>query len=200
MRAASESCRGCELCTNGTRVVFGEGPATARLVLVGEQPGDHEERAGRPFVGPSGQLLDRALADAGLDRGQLYLTNAVKHFRHEMRGKRRLHKKPRGREVTACRPWLVAELELLRPLVLVCLGSTAAAAILGPRFRLTQDRGRVIETPFCSRTLATYHPSAALSPPDRNEAKRLYSLIVRDLRKAARLLAGETPGPDVDPR
>ncbi len=173
LRAAAAGCRACGICEAATRTVFGEGPADARLMLVGEQPGDEEDLGGRPFIGPAGQLLDRLLGEAGIDRGQTYVTNAVKHFKWTPRGKRRLHQRPLAGEVQACRGWLDAEIEAVRPAVIVCLGSTAARSFLGPRYNAMRGRGRVQQTPWAPAWLATYHPSAALragSPADRERA------------------------------
>jgi uracil-DNA glycosylase family protein len=173
LQKTAAECRGCRLWTIGTRTVFGEGPETARVLIVGEQPGDAEDRAGRPFVGPAGQLLDSALDAAGIDRADVYVTNAVKHFNWEKREgtKRRIHKKPGDREIRACYPWLAAEMVLLQPEVIVCLGATAAQALLGKDFRVTQQRGRPIATDRGAMAFATVHPSAVLrAPPDAREA------------------------------
>jgi uracil-DNA glycosylase len=190
LRKAAAECRGCRLWTIGTQAVFGEGPETARVLLVGEQPGDAEDREGRPFVGPAGQLLDSALDAAGIDRADVYVTNAVKHFKWEKREgtKRRIHKKPGDREIRACYPWLEAEMVLLRPDVIVCLGATAAQALLGKAFRVTQQRGRPIPTDRGATVFATVHPSAVLrAPPDaREEAERDF---FADLRKVGQHLA-----------
>ncbi|MGH3099123.1 MAG: UdgX family uracil-DNA binding protein [Streptosporangiales bacterium] len=175
LRKTVDCCRGCGLYENATQAVLGAGPAQARLLLVGEQPGDQEDRQGAPFVGPAGRMLDRALGDVGTDRRAVYLTNVVKHFKFERagRGKRRLHKKPRQGEVTACRPWFDAELDAVRPRVVVCLGATAAKALLGSSFRLTQHRGELIDFSSGGRTarqaLATIHPSAVLRAQDDRE-------------------------------
>jgi DNA polymerase len=185
LRAAARACTGCELYRRATQLVFGRGAADARLVLVGEQPGDQEDLRGAPFVGPAGELLDRALGEAGLDRGRLYVTNAVKHFKFVERGKRRIHQTPSLAEVAACRPWLEAELALIRPTTLVCLGATAARAIFGPDFRLLQQRGRFLDSRWTPRTLATLHPSAVLRGPDEGEQARLYRMLADDLRLAA---------------
>lgn len=181
LREAAQGCRGCALYRNATQAVFGEGPATARAVLVGEQPGDQEDGTGRPFVGPAGQLLDRALRDAGLDRRALYLTNAVKHFKWEPRGQRRLHRKPAAHEIRACRPWLEAELALLRPRVLVCLGVTAATAVFGRPVRLKDVRGLFSASPLAAATFVTTHPSALLRLRDRQGWEFEYQRLVRDL-------------------
>lgn len=170
-----------------TQAVFGQGPAPARLMLVGEQPGDQEDRQGEPFVGPAGRLLDDALEAAGIDRGDVYLTNAVKHFKFTAgQGKRRLHKKPGSREIAACRPWLEAEFDLVRPTVLVCLGATAAQAILGNQFRITRQRGQWIESPWSRWTLGTYHPSAVLRAPDAQARQALFDALTADLTRAAK--------------
>jgi len=182
---AANDCRGCALYRHATQAVFGEGPRTSALVLVGEQPGDQEDREGRPFVGPAGNLLDRALAQAGVKRGEVYVTNVVKHFKFEPRGKRRIHQTPDRAEVEACRPWLFRELELLEPHLVVCLGATAAKAFFGSGFRLMRSRGRVLESPLAPRVLATIHPSAALRAPDEPGRRRMFASLVRDLRAAA---------------
>jgi DNA polymerase len=155
-------------------------------MFLGEQPGDQEDLAGKPFVGPAGKMLDRALEEAGIDRTEVYVTNTVKHFKWEPRGKRRLHKKPNSREIAACRPWLEAELRLVRPGLLVCLGATAAQAILGPEFRVTQERGKVLKSALAPKVLATVHPSSLLRQPDEESREREYNLFVADLRAAAR--------------
>jgi uracil-DNA glycosylase family protein len=184
MAAAAQSCRACPLYLHATQAVFGEGSKHARIILLGEQPGDQEDLAGKPFVGPSGKLLDRALEEAGIDRTEVYVTNTVKHFKWEPRGKRRIHQKPNSREIAACRPWLEAELRLVRPKVLVCLGATAAQAICGALFRVTRERGKVLESPLAPRVVATVHPSSLLRAPDEETRKREYELFVRDLRVA----------------
>jgi DNA polymerase len=189
LREAARACTACELCREGTQTVFGEGPGPARLVLVGEQPGDLEDRAGRPFVGPAGQVLDDALREAGLDRSTLYVTNAVKHFHHEPRGKLRIHAKPEPRHVQACRGWLLAELASVRPEVIVCLGATAAQAFMGARFRILKSRGQVFENVHARHWLATYHPAALLRMPDPAQRARAERDFVSDLRLAADLLA-----------
>jgi DNA polymerase len=189
LRAASQDCRGCELFERGTQTVFGEGSDRAELMLVGEQPGDSEDRQGRPFVGPAGQLLDRALTAAGIDRRQVYVTNAVKHFKWEPRGKRRIHQKPNAREVSACRPWLQAEIETVRPEVIVCLGATAAQALLGSQFRVSRQRGQLVSSPLAPRVMATVHPSSILRAPDDQTREVELELFIDDLRKIAPLLA-----------
>ena len=182
--AASKACTACHLYKRGTQTVFGEGPKRATLMLLGEQPGDQEDVAGKPFVGPAGKLLDRALEEAGIDREQVYVTNTVKHFKWEPRGKRRIHQKPNSREIAACRPWMEAELRLVKPKLLVCLGSTAAQAIFGPAFRVTKQRGIVMESEFAPKVLATVHPSSLLRQPDEESRAREYALFVADLRVA----------------
>ncbi len=182
---ASRFCRGCHLYREATQTVFGEGSPTADVVLVGEQPGSQEDLAGRPFVGPAGEVLDRALAEAGIPRDGVWVTNAVKHFKFQRTPTRRIHQTPTASEVEACRPWLAAELGILRPRVVVCLGATAARAMLGPRFRVTRDRGKLVGSSFGGRIVATYHPSAVLRAPDADNERRIYELIVADLRLAA---------------
>jgi uracil-DNA glycosylase len=185
LKTAAARCTGCELYRDATQTVFGQGPPDARIVLVGEQPGDQEDVKGAPFVGPAGEVLDRALAEAGLDRGRLYVTNAVKHFKFIARGKRRIHQTPRLTEVAACRPWLEAEIGVLHPEVLVCLGATAASAIFGPEFRLMQQRGRFLPTRWTAKTVATIHPSAVLRGEDEPAQARLYRLLADDLKLVA---------------
>jgi uracil-DNA glycosylase len=186
LRAAVQDCRGCPLYLGATQAVFGEGPADASIVLVGEQPGDREDVEGHPFVGPAGKLLDRALAAANLTRGAVYLTNAVKHFHFEMRGKFRLHKRPPAMAVKACRPWLDAELSVLEPRVVVLLGATAAQAILGTAFRVTKDRGKVLSHPIAPAVIATLHPSAILRAPDEQAREANFEMLVADLKLAAK--------------
>jgi DNA polymerase len=185
LREAATRCTGCELYRRATQTVFGVGPSDARVVLVGEQPGDQEDLRGAPFVGPAGEVLDRALAEAGLPRERVYVTNAVKHFSFVERGTRRIHQTPRLGEMAACRPWLEAELAVLRPEVLACLGATAARALLGPEFRLMRERGRFMETRWAPRTLATLHPSAVLRGEDDATQARLYRMLADDLRLVA---------------
>jgi uracil-DNA glycosylase family protein len=189
---AVQNCRGCDLYRNATQAVFGEGPKDAAVVMVGEQPGDQEDLVGRPFVGPAGKLLDRALEDAGLDRGSVYLTNAVKHFSFEERGKRRLHKKPTGPQIAACRPWLEAELSLIKPEVVVCLGAVAAQSLAGRDVRIQRDRGKFLESPWAKHLLVTTHPSALLRMPDRSEFDAQYSLFVSDLALVAKFARRKT--------
>ena len=182
---AAPTCRGCELYKDATQVVFGAGPQRARVMFVGEQPGDQEDRQGLPFVGPAGALLDRALEDAGIPRDQAYVTNAVKHFKWEPRGKRRIHKKPRISEIKACRPWLEAEARAIAPDVVVCLGATAAQSVLGANFKLMQNRGTLHASDLAPRVVATIHPSAVLRAPDSEGRRAAYDMLVADLRVAA---------------
>jgi DNA polymerase len=182
LRDAAQACRGCELYRNATQAVLGEGPVTARIVMVGEQPGDQEDRAGRPFVGPAGGLLNCALEDAGIDRGDVYVTNAVKHFKFEERGKRRIHKKPSDSEITACKPWLWAELARIRPKLIVCLGATAARAVIGKEHKLLKERGRFFSHSMAPSVTATVHPSAILRAPDTESRRLAYAAFVKDLR------------------
>ena len=185
LREAVQGCRGCPLYADATQAVFGAGPASARLVLVGEQPGDQEDRAGEPFVGPAGGVLDRALEAAGIDRGETYVTNAVKHFKWKARGPRRIHDKPTWSEQVACRPWLEVELEAVSPRGVVLLGATAAQSLLGREFRVTRSRGRLLESDLADVVLATIHPSAVLRADDRDEA---FAGLVDDLEVAAAAL------------
>jgi DNA polymerase len=186
--AAAAHCTACPLYARATQTVFGDGAPDAPLMLVGEQPGDQEDHAGSPFVGPAGQLLDRCLVAAGIDRGNAYVTNAVKHFKWIPRGKRRIHGKPNAREIQACKPWLEAEIAVIKPRVLVCLGATAAQALLGRAFRVSRDRGRPIPSAFAPYVLATVHPSALLRARDA-EREAAIARFVADLSEAARLLA-----------
>src|SRR4051794_11948276 len=200
LRAAAAGCRACELWEPATQTVFGEGPETARVVLVGEQPGDQEDRTGEPFVGPAGKLLDRALTDAGIERRDAYVTNAVKHFRFTVKGKRRIHATPGAEHVRACRPWLESEFLVLKPEVVVALGATAAKILISPSFRITKDRGHLMpwtppgadadeeDAPHQTWMLATTHPSAVLRTPDENRAEA-YDALVADLAVVSRALA-----------
>jgi len=198
LAAAAEKCRGCDLYKAATQVVFGAGPKKARILLVGEQPGDQEDRQGEPFVGPAGAILDKALADAGIQREEVYLTNAVKHFKWEPRGKRRIHKKPRASEIKACRPWLEAELRAVQPAVVVCLGATAAQSVLGASFKLMKQRGQLISSRVAARlptvalaevgVVATIHPSAVLRAPDSEGRRAAYEMLVADLKVVAKAL------------
>lgn len=189
LRRAAAGCQGCDLFRNATQTVFGEGPDQADVVLVGEQPGDKEDVVGEPFVGPAGQLLDRALVRAGIDRSQAYVTNIVKHFKWKPAGKRRLHQKPNAAEVAACKPWLEAEVGALSPRVVVCLGATAAQGLLGRQFRVTQQRGELIESPEGWLVTATVHPSSILRAQDEYAREAEFEGLVRDLGGVARLLA-----------
>jgi probable DNA metabolism protein len=188
LRAAAEKCQACPLCKHATQTVFGEGSPTSRLILLGEQPGDSEDLEGRPFVGPAGQLLDRALEEAGIDRKLAYVTNAVKHFKFVATNKRRLHKSPSPREVAACRPWLEAEMAAIEPEVLVCLGGTAAQTVLGPDVRVLRDRGNFVKSDFCPQTFVTVHPSSLLRAPDEESRAQNYAQFVADLRQVAKRL------------
>lgn len=191
LRAAAAGCRGCDLWQRATQTVFGEGRARPRIVFVGEQPGDQEDRQGRPFVGPAGAVLDRALHEVGLDREPLYVTNAVKHFQWVQRGKRRIHRKPMLSQVAACRPWLEAEIAVLRPEVIVALGATAAQSLLGKGFKLTNHRGEFLDgTPWAPVTVfATLHPSAVLRMPDPETRAEAYAGLVADLERVRRRIA-----------
>jgi uracil-DNA glycosylase len=188
LSVAAHECTGCDLYKNATQVVFGAGPNKARVMFVGEQPGDQEDRQGQPFVGPAGALLDKALDDAGIPRADVYVTNAVKHFSWEPRGKRRIHKKPRASEIKACRPWLEAELRAVKPTVLVCLGATAAQSVLGSQFKLTQNRGKVQASALADKVVATVHPSAVLRAPDSEGRRAAYESLVADLKVVSKLL------------
>jgi DNA polymerase len=188
LHEAAHACRGCDLYKNATQVVFGEGPRGASVMFIGEQPGDQEDRQGEPFVGPAGALLDKALADAGIPRARVYVTNAVKHFKWEPRGKRRIHKKPRVSEIKACRPWLEAELRAVKPTLVVCLGATAAQSVLGSQFRLMQQRGVVLPSELAGRVVATIHPSAVLRAPDSEGRREAYEMLVADLKVVAKAI------------
>ena len=187
LREAAAGCTACPLNETGTQTVFGEGSENAEVVFVGEQPGDQEDLQGRPFVGPAGKLFDKALEDAGIDRSQVYVTNVVKHFKWQARGKRRIHQKPNWSEIAACRPWLEAELEVIRPRVLVCLGATAAQALLGRDFRVSKQRGELVESDLAEKVIATVHPSSILRADDETR-DREYRELVRDLGKVAELV------------
>jgi uracil-DNA glycosylase len=185
LREAAAGCKACDLWETATQTVFGEGSADADVVFVGEQPGDREDLEGRPFVGPAGQLFDQALEEAGIARSQVYVTNVVKHFKWKPQGKRRIHQKPNWREIAACRPWLDAEVAVLKPRVLVCLGATAAQALLGRDFRVSRQRGELVDSPLAPNTIATVHPSSILRAEDRDLQFREF---VRDLEKVAELI------------
>jgi DNA polymerase len=189
LREDAARCRACPLWRHATQTVFGEGPAKAELLFVGEQPGDVEDKEGRPFVGPAGRVFDEALAEAGIEREKVYVTNAVKHFKWKARGKRRIHQKPNAAEIAACRPWLDAELEVVSPSVLVALGATAAQALLGRGFRVTQQRGVPVESDLAPNVVATVHPSSILRAPDEAARTEAYAVFVADLKAAARLLS-----------
>ena len=188
LEAAAAQCQGCDLYQRATQVVFGEGQVRSALFLVGEQPGDREDQHGRPFVGPAGLLLDKCLESAGIDRREVYVTNAVKHFKWEARGKIRLHKKPNSLEIAACRPWLEAEIEAVQPQIIVCLGATAAQALLGSQFRLTRHRGEVFPTKYGPIT-ATIHPSAILRMPEPEAKEVEIASLVADLKLAAQYIS-----------
>ena len=184
LRTAASACEGCDLYRHATQVVFGEGPRDAKVVMVGEQPGDEEDKKGHPFVGPSGRLLSKAMQEAGLDREKIYVTNAVKHFKFLERGKRRIHAKPNGVEISACRPWLEAELASIEPELVVCLGATAAQSLMGRDFRITAERGKFFPHRWAKELVETVHPSAVLRMPERYDEE--YGLFLRDLQLIAR--------------
>src|SRR5438067_12223423 len=188
-RDAAADCKACDLWKRGTQTVFGEGHKRSTVVFVGEQPGNEEDLAGKPFVGPAGRLFDDALVEAGIDRTHTYVTNVVKHFKWEPRGKRRIHKKPNVREVAACRPWLEAEISLVKPKVIVCLGATAAQALLGPQFRVSKQRGQFIESTLAPYIVATVHPSSILRAPDETRRHAERRLFIDDLKKVAHVLS-----------
>ena len=185
----AKNCKACELWKRGTQTVFGEGEPDAKVMFVGEVPGDQEDQAGKPFVGPAGNLLNKAFAEAGIDREKIYVTNAVKHFNWEPRGKRRIHKKPNAGEIAACRPWLDAEIARLRPEVIVCLGATAAQALLGKDFRVTQHRGEFIDSPLAKYVTATVHPSSILRAPDDDARHEEMKRFVADLKKVTKVIS-----------
>ena len=182
LRAAAATCRACDLWKRGTQTVFGEGSGKPRVMLVGEQPGDQEDIQGRPFVGPAGKILDKALVEAGIDRNDVYVTNAVKHFKWEPRGKRRIHKKPNSIEITACKPWIEAEIEVVHPHVIVCLGATAAQALLGREFKVSTQRGVWVPSPLAPFVMATVHPSSLLRAPDEETRRLETRRFVADLK------------------
>lgn len=188
-RDAAADCKACDLWKRGTQTVFGEGTRRAEVFFVGEQPGNEEDLTGHPFIGPAGRLLNEALADAGIDRAQTYVTNVVKHFKWEPRGKRRIHKKPNSSEITACRPWLEAELALIKPKVIVCLGATAAQALLGPKFLVSKQRGQFIESTLAPYIMATVHPSSILRAPDEETRHVEKRRFIDDLKKVARVIS-----------
>ena len=188
VRTVARGCKACELYKRGTQTVFGEGPARADVMMVGEQPGDAEDLAGHPFVGPAGKLLDRAFEQAGIDRSRVYVTNVVKHFKWEPRGKRRIHAKPNAKEIGACKPWLETEIALVRPRVIVCLGATAAQALLGRGFKVTQQRGAFVPSPLAPLVTATVHPSSILRAPDDEARREEMAAFVKDLKKVAKAI------------
>ena len=188
LREAVQHCQGCDLYRHATQAVFGEGPKRAQIMLIGEQPGNDEDLKGHPFVGPAGKILNRALEEAGIDRSDTYVTNVVKHFKFEPRGKRRLHKKPRVSEVAACRPWLQAEVDLVKPAVIICLGATAAQSILGSSYLLTKERGNFVEHPWAKFITSTVHPSAILRAPDDEQRRLEYRRFVADLKRVSEVL------------
>jgi DNA polymerase len=188
LRQAAAACRACDLWERGTQTVFGEGSSRARVMFVGEQPGDREDLDGRPFVGPARRILDASLEKAGIDRKDVYVSNVVKHFKWEPRGRRRIQQKPNSVEIGACRPWLEAELAVVRPRVLVCLGATAAQALLGRAFKVSRQRGVLVVSPLAQRVLATVHPSSILRAPDDETRRRETEKFVQDLKKVARAL------------
>ena len=186
LKSSAASCKGCDLWQNATQTVFGDGDEHARMMLVGEQPGDQEDLQGKPFVGPAGRLLERGLDEAGIDRRRVYLTNAVKHFRWTRRGKRRLHEKPNAGQVRACRPWLEAEIEVVGPGIIVLLGATAAQSVMGPSFRVSKQHGEVLESPFGTPVVATVHPSSILRATDDESREAAMSSFIADLKVAAK--------------
>lgn len=191
IREEARDCKACDLWKRGTQTVFGEGASKARIMLVGEQPGDEEDRSGHPFVGPAGRLVDRALQAADIDRSTVYVSNVVKHFKWEPRGKRRIHKKPNRAEVSACRPWLDAEITMVKPQIIVCLGATAAQSVIGSDFKVTQHRGTFVPSPLADFVTATVHPSSILRAPDDEARHREMDQFIADLRKAARAVSSK---------
>jgi DNA polymerase len=189
VRAIAKGCKACDLYKRGTQTVFGEGPPRAEVMFVGEQPGDAEDLAGHPFVGPAGKLLDKALEQAGIDRRKVYVTNVVKHFKWQPRGKRRIHAKPNAAEINACRPWMETEIAMVKPRVLVCLGATAAQALLGRTFKVSQQRGEFVPSPLAPLVTATVHPSSILRAPDDDARRAEMGEFVADLKKVAAALA-----------
>jgi DNA polymerase len=185
LRIISRGCKACDLWKTGTQTVFGEGPGRAEILFVGEQPGDREDLTGKPFVGPAGRILDQALEETGIDRSKVYVTNVVKHFKWEPRGKRRIHKKPRASEINACKPWLEAEIARIRPQVIVCLGATAAQALLGKTFSVSRQRGEAVQSDLAPNVLATVHPSSLLRIKDEEERHREMKHFVEDIKIAA---------------
>src|SRR6266498_2287729 len=188
LREAAADCKACDLWKLGTQTVFGEGRRGSIVMFIGEQPGNEEDLSGQPFVGPAGRLLDQALEEVGIDRSQTYVTNVVKHFKWEPRGKRRIHKKPNAQEIAACRPWLQAEIALIKPKIVVALGATAAQALLGPQFRVTKQRGEFLESTFAPYIMATVHPSSILRAPDEETRRLEHRRFVEDLKKLAQII------------
>ena len=191
LRDEAAVCKACDLWKTGTQTVFGEGKQTSTVMFIGEQPGDKEDLAGRPFVGPAGALLDKALGEAGIDRAKVYVTNVVKHFKWEPRGKRRIHKKPNGTEINACRPWLDAEIRVVKPQAIVCLGSTAAQAVIGPKFRVSVQRGELVKSPLAPLVTATVHPSSILRAPTDEGRRAETERFVDDLKKIRAAIEAE---------
>jgi uracil-DNA glycosylase len=189
LRAEARKCQDCPLWANATQTVFGAGDPHARVMLVGEQPGDEEDKKGLPFVGPAGRLLDKALEAAGVDREHLYVTNAVKHFKWQLRGKRRLHKTPAQREIEACHQWIEGEIQAVKPHVIVALGATAAKALIGPQFKVTQQRGQFVESPLAPYVFATFHPSALLRLQEDEEREAAFRQLVKDLKLIKKALS-----------
>lgn len=187
LRKASKSCKGCDLYKNATQTVFGEGLSKAKLIFVGEQPGDQEDQTGHPFVGRAGEILDKALDETGIDRREVYITNVVKHFKFIQRGKRRIHGKPNVREIEACEPWLEAEIDLLKPLIIVCLGATASRAFFGKPMAVTKNRSKFHESPYCKNTLITPHPSSILRKRDTKSRHLAYQDLIKDLKMVKKL-------------
>lgn len=190
LQQAARGCKACPLWKTGTQTVFGEGSLQAKVLFLGEQPGNDEDLEGKPFVGPAGKVLDKALSEAGINRDEVYVTNVVKHFKWEPKGKRRIHKKPNAREIAACRPWLDAELDLLKPEVVVCLGATAAQTLIGKDFKVSQQRGKMIDSTLAKHVTATVHPSSILRAPDEESRRAAYASFVADLKKIAKVIHG----------
>jgi DNA polymerase len=189
LREAAAGCKGCDISKIATQTVFGEGPTNAEVLFVGEQPGDEEDLSGHPFVGPAGRLFNKALEEAGIDRSRTYVTNTVKHFKWKPQGKRRLHEKANAKEIEACLPWLAAELEVISPRILVCLGATAAQALLGKTFRVTKERGMWLDSPMAERVIATVHPSSILRAYDAETRELQYGDFIADLKVIAEEMA-----------
>ncbi len=190
LETIARKCTACHLYEKATQTVFGEGAEHAKTIFVGEQPGDQEDKQGHPFVGPAGRLLDKALEGAGIDRAVVYVTNVVKHFKWEPRGKRRIHEKPNAMEIRACKPWLDSEIQLIQPKVVVCLGATAAQALMGKEFKVTQERGKIMKAPFADNFMATMHPSSIVRAPDKESYELMLGRFIDDLKGVAHLIAG----------